>query len=110
MAETAHIETFFSLTSRGGIREDRSLQRTHIESALVVTDAADDPANFFRPQFPAVAQSKAIQLSLFAEQHGSLNHVRSRDRPRLRGLFSPTLRFQVRSEAENQLSSDRNQN
>src|SRR5438445_8347177 len=89
MAETAHIETFFSLTSRGGIREDRSLQRTHIESALVVTDAADDPANFFRPQFPAVAQSKAMQLSLFAEQHGSLNHVRSgavRDRTEINAV------------------------
>jgi hypothetical protein len=62
--------TFFSLMNRGGIRKDHALQRTHVESALVVPDSADDPADFFRPQFPAVTQSKAMQLSLLAEQHG----------------------------------------
>src|SRR6266566_8879728 len=43
--------------NRGGIRKDHALQRTHVESALVVANSADDPADFFRPQFPAVTQS-----------------------------------------------------
>src|SRR5439155_21594963 len=81
--------TFYSLMNRGGIRQDHALQRTHVESALVVANSADDPADFFRPQFPAVTQSKAMQLSFLAGQHGSLDHVRSgavRDRTEINAV------------------------
>jgi hypothetical protein len=47
----------------------------------LVSDAADNSGDVFRPHFLSVAQPKAIQLSLLAEQYRSLNHVRSRDRP-----------------------------